>query len=116
GIEFRLMLVGSEDTSGTAKGPISDTVEKYAKQAGFLDWLIMPGRVPHEKVPEYYSLVDIAPFPRKPLPVTEMVSPMKPLEAMAMEKTIVVSSVGALAEMVENEVTGLVFAKGSVDS
>ena len=76
----------------------------------------MPGRVPHEEVAVYYSLIDIAPFPRKPQPVTEMVSPMKPLEALAMEKAVVVSSVAALTEMIADGETGLVFAKGDVAS
>jgi glycosyltransferase involved in cell wall biosynthesis len=76
----------------------------------------MPGRVPHEEVTAYYSLIDIAPFPRKPQPVTEMVSPMKPLEALAMEKAVVVSSVAALVEMIADGETGLVFAKGDIAS
>src|SRR5690606_1677461 len=62
----------------------------------------------------HYSLIDIAPFPRKPLPVCEMVSPMKPLEAMAMKKAVLVSSVRALSEMVTHEHTGLIFEKGNV--
>jgi len=76
----------------------------------------MPGRVPHEQVAAYYSLIDIAPFPRKPWPVCEMVSPMKPLEAMAMEKAVVVSDVAALAEMVDRGRYGLMFAKGDVSA
>jgi hypothetical protein len=70
---------------------------------GFADWLIMPGRVPHDEVESWYSLIDICPFPRKPWPVCEMVSPMKPLEALAMEKAVVVSDVRALAEMITDE-------------
>src|SRR5690606_25433777 len=50
-----------------------------------------------------------------PLPVCEMVSPMKPLEALAMEKAVVVSDVRALAEMVRDGETGLLFRKGDVD-
>jgi SAM-dependent methyltransferase len=87
-----------------------------AAAEGFSDWLIMPGRVPHDEVEAYYSLIDIAPFPRKPLPVCEMVSPMKPLEALAMEKAVVVSSVRALTEMISDGNTGRVFEKGSLAS
>lgn len=114
GVEFRLLLVGNEDVSSSSTGGIAETITEEAKAAGYQDWLIMPGRVAHQLVPRYYSLIDIAPFPRKPLPVTEMVSPMKPLEAMAMEKAVVVSSVGALEEMVQHQKTGLVFEKGNV--
>jgi glycosyltransferase involved in cell wall biosynthesis len=116
GIEFRLLMVGNENASGQTRGPITEEIVRIAEEQGFSDWLIMTGRVPHEMVEDYYSLVDIAPFPRKPLPVCEMVSPMKPLEALAMEKAVVVSSVRALVEMIQDGRTGLVFEKGSVES
>ncbi len=116
GLVFRLMLVGNENTSGTERGPITTEIERVAAEEGLADWLILPGRVPHAEVEAYYSLIDVAPFPRKPQPVTEMVSPMKPLEALAMEKAVVVSSVRALTEMVADGETGLVFAKGDVES
>lgn len=115
GIEFRLMIVGNENTAGDDKGPITQHILDVAKDFDFEDWLIMPGRIPHEEVEEYYSLVDIAPFPRKPQPVTEMVSPMKPLEAAAMKKAIVVSSVRALTDMITDGKNGLVFEKGNIE-
>lgn len=113
-IEFRLLIVGNENTATNEKGPITQKILEVAKLFNFEDWLIMPGRIPHEEVEAYYSLIDVAPFPRKPQPVTEMVSPMKPLEAAAMKKAIVVSSVRALTDMITNEVNGLVFEKGNV--
>ncbi|MET3472409.1 glycosyltransferase involved in cell wall biosynthesis [Novosphingobium sp. 1529] len=114
GCAFRLLLVGSENTSSTMDGPIGAAIAAMAENSGFADWLIMPGRVPHEAVESWYSLIDICPFPRKPWPVCEMVSPMKPLEALAMEKAVVVSDVRALAEMIADGHTGLAFAKGDV--
>ncbi|QFU01726.1 Alpha-D-kanosaminyltransferase [Halomonas sp. THAF5a] len=116
GVVFRALLVGSEPSSRAGKGPCASEIESIAASYGFKDWLIMPGRIPHDKVSDYYSLIDIAPFTRKPLPVTELVSPLKPLEAMAMEKALVLSSVGALAEMVQDGKTGLVYEKGNIDS
>lgn len=116
GIDFRLLLVGNENASGSEKGPITEEILRVAKEEGLASKLIMPGRIPHEQVEEYYSLIDIAPFPRKPQPVTEMVSPMKPLEALSMEKAVVVSSVRALTEMVVSDKTGLVFEKGDIYS
>src|SRR5699024_9209813 len=62
------------------------------------DTVMFTGRVPHHEVEEYYSIMDICPFPRLPLPVTEIVSPLKPFEAMAMEKAVVVSSVAAIED------------------
>lgn len=114
GVVFRLMIVGNEDVSGQDAGPITESIREAVERAGFSDWLIMPGRVPHDEVPDYYSLIDIAPFPRKPQPVTEMVSPMKPLEAMAMERAVLVSSVEAMAEMIQPGTTGDVFEKGDI--
>lgn len=114
GIEFRLLLVGSENTSTKDKGPIAKMIEQYAHKYDIEDWLILPGRVPHEQVEGLYSLIDIAPFPRKPWPVCEMVSPMKPLEALAMKKAVIVSSVEALQEMIIDGQTGLVFDKNSI--
>jgi len=73
------------------------------------------GRVPHEKVTNYYSLIDIAPFPRKSLPVTEMVSPLKPFEAMALNKIILASDVAALKEIIDNGVNGFLFKKDNVN-
>ncbi len=116
GHAFRLLLVGNENTSGTETGPITRMIADEAAESGFSDWLIMPGRVPHDVVHSYYSLLDICPFPRKPWPVCEMVSPMKPLEALAMQKLVIVSSVRALVEMIDHNHTGLVFTKGDIAS
>jgi glycosyltransferase involved in cell wall biosynthesis len=116
GVDFRLMVVGSENTGTNERGPIARKILEIAGQQGFMDKLLLPGRVPHHEVEGYYSLIDVAPFPHKPQLVTEMVSPMKPLEALAMEKAVLVSSVQALAEMVVPGETGLVFEKGDIDS
>jgi len=76
---------------------------------------VFPGRVPQKDVRKWYSLVDITPFPRHSLPVTELVPPLKPYEAMAMKKAIIVSSVKALAiEIIDGE-TGLIFEKDNQD-
>jgi glycosyltransferase involved in cell wall biosynthesis len=104
GCDFRLLLVGD--------GAVFDSLKQQAQTVGLQDKIIMTGRVPHEMVEEYYSLVDIAPFPRKPWEVCELVSPLKPYEAMALEKAVVVSSTRALTEIVTHEKNGLVFNKG----
>lgn len=102
----KLLIVGDGDAL--------EALQELARQLELMDHVIFTGRVPHHEVEKYYSLVAITPFPRLPLPVCEMVSPLKPLEAMAMEKCVVVSSVAALAEMVGEGETGLVFEKGNV--
>ncbi len=102
GVDFRLLMVGSEKTEAAGGlGPITRYVQKQADKSGFTDKLIMPGRVPHDMTPSYYSLIDVVTLPRYRKPVTEMVSPIKPFEAMAMSKCLLVSGVAALAEIVE---------------
>lgn len=108
GVRFRLLLVGD--------GAESNRLRDLAARAGLTDTVLFTGRVPHEEVESYYSLIDICPFPRKPWEVCEMVSPLKPFEAMAMRKVVVVSSTHALREIVDHERTGLVFQKGDPDA
>lgn len=116
GYEFRLLIVGNENASGKEKGPITQNIIDCAMEGGILDWLILPGRIAYSDVEKYYSIIDIAPFPRKPWPICEIVSPMKPLEAFSTGKAVIVSSVDALVEMVDDGKTGLVFKKGSIES
>jgi glycosyltransferase involved in cell wall biosynthesis len=108
GIKARLLIVGD--------GAVLEDVKALAAELELGDRVIFTGRVPHDEVPDYYSLVDITPFPRKPLPVTEAVSPLKPFEAMAMEKCVLASNVAALDEIVIEGQNGMKFAKGDIDS
>jgi len=106
--DFRVLIVGS--------GVEHENLMELSKELELGDIVHFTGRVPHSEVEQYYSLVDIAPFPRLPIPVCEMVSPLKPFEAMAMEKACIVSSCAALTEIVQDEITGRVFDKGSSES
>ena len=115
GLQFRVLLVGAKPSKDSAAGLLALQLKDIAKTYGFSDWVIMPGRIAHHDVSKYYSLIDITPFTRKPLPVTELVSPIKPLEAMAMEKAVVSSSVHALSEMIIHGETGLVYEKGDIN-
>lgn len=105
---IHLLLVGS----GSAFTRLSTLVAELELS----EHVTLTGRVPFDDVHRYYSLIDIAPFPRKSLPVTEMVSPLKPFEAMAMEKAVLVSSVAVLTEIIDDGQTGLIFEKGNIDS
>lgn len=93
-------------------GAAEPMLRERAERLGLGASVTFTGRVPHDEVRRYLSLVDIAPFPRLPLPVCELISPIKPFEAMAMQKAVVVSDVAALAEFVDDGVTGRVFRKG----
>lgn len=106
GRDFRLLLVGD--------GPVFDELKRQVEAVGIQDKTIMTGRVLHDLVGDYYTLIDIAPFPRKPWKVCELVSPLKPYEAMALEKAVIVSGTRALMEIVTHDKNGLVFVKGDV--
>ncbi len=75
-----------------------------------------PGRIPHERIPAIYALSDILAFPRYSMRLTELVTPLKPLEAMAMAKPLVASNIGGHRELVRDGKTGLLFEPGSKES
>ncbi len=106
--DLRALIVGD--------GAAYQACVDWAHELNLEDYVIFTGRVPHDEVEAYYSLIDITPFPRKPLPVCEMVSPLKPFEAMAMGKCVIVSSVAALQEIIGDRPIGFVFEKGSVEA
>jgi PEP-CTERM/exosortase A-associated glycosyltransferase len=103
-----LLLVGGGEMEGELRG----LVEKTSLQSK----VVMPGRVPHEDVPRIYSLIDILVYPRYSMRLTELVTPLKPLEAMAMSKPLVASDIGGHRELIQNEVTGLLFGPGDVSA
>ena len=98
--KVRLLIVGD--------GVVRPELERQAAELG-LDDAIFTGRVPHEAVKRYYSLIDVFVVPRTADRVCQLVTPMKPYEAMAMERAIVVSDVAALREIITDGETGRVF-------
>ena len=68
--------------------------------------------MPHHEVDRYYGLIDILAYPRKAMRLTELVTPLKPLEAMAQRKLVVASNVGGHRELIEDGVTGTLFPAG----
>jgi len=118
GVDMSLLLVGSSHAQGLAgEGllcPVSQRLRQLAGELGFAEFLALPGRVAPEALADYYALIDLVVIPRKPLPVCELVSPIKPLEAMAFGKPLLVSSVGPLREVVEQSAAGRCFQAGNV--
>jgi len=72
----------------------------------------MPGRIDHERIPGVYALTDILAYPRHSMRLTDLVTPLKPLEAMAMGKVFVASDVGGHKELVRHNQTGVLFPAG----
>ena len=68
------------------------------------------GRVPHCEVERYYALCDVMAYPRKASRLTDLVTPLKPIEAMAQGKLVAASSVGGHRELIADGLTGTLFA------
>ena len=105
--DFHVIIVGDGHHQARLHG--------LAAELDLADVVTFTGRVPHAEVPRYLSLFDITPFTRLPLPVCELISPIKPFESMAMGKAVISSSVAALTEIVAPDERGLVFEKGSAE-
>jgi PEP-CTERM/exosortase A-associated glycosyltransferase len=71
--------------------------------------VLFAGQIPHQRVRDYYSLIDIFVCPRRRMRLTELVTPLKPLEAMAMGRAVLASNVGGLAELIDDGTTGVLF-------
>ena len=90
-------------------GPEEDRLRALAGELGLGDSVVFAGRVPNEKMRRYYDLVDMLVFPRVSTRLTELVTPLKPLEAMAQERIVVASSVGGHRELIRDRETGYLF-------
>jgi glycosyltransferase involved in cell wall biosynthesis len=100
----KLLLVGG--------GPMEAALRRQAAASPAAGQIVFAGRVPHDEVEQYYSLIDILAYPRKAMRLTELVTPLKPLEAMAQGRLVAASSVGGHRELIEDGVTGTLFPPG----
>ena len=106
--DAHLLLVGG--------GPRQDALKLQAEQSEASAAIRFVGRVPHEQVERYYALADIMAYPRKKSRLTDLVTPLKPLEAMAQGKLVAASDVGGHRELIEDGVTGTLFAADDPDA
>ncbi|MDX9839664.1 MAG: glycosyltransferase, exosortase A system-associated [Azoarcus sp.] len=106
--DIRLLLVGG--------GVQEEALRRQAAREGVADRVIFTGRVPHSRVQKYYELIDVLAYPRLPIRLTELVTPLKPLEAMAQGRMFVASDVGGHRELVKHGETGFLFKAGSVEA
>ncbi|MEL6487614.1 MAG: TIGR04063 family PEP-CTERM/XrtA system glycosyltransferase [Pseudomonadota bacterium] len=100
--DARLLLVGGGECDGEWRAAAAALPEP--------DAVIFTGRVPHAEVERYYSLIDILAYPRKASRLTDLVTPLKPLEAMAQRRLVAASNVGGHRELITDGVTGALFA------
>jgi PEP-CTERM/exosortase A-associated glycosyltransferase len=101
---LRLLLVGG--------GPQDAALKAQVAAAGIADKVVFTGRVPHSEVQRYYELIDVLAYPRLPIRLTELVTPLKPLEAMAQGRMFVASDVGGHRELIRHGETGFLCPAG----
>lgn len=99
--ELRLLLVGG--------GPCLQEVTALVQELGLAQRVVITGRVPHPDIARYYSVVDALCYPRRPMRLTELVTPLKPLEAMAQGRLVLASDIGGHRELIRHGETGMLF-------
>ena len=98
---IRVLLVGG--------GPQDAALKAQAIDLGVAAHVVFTGRVPHDQVQRYYDLVDVLVYPRLKMRLTDLVTPLKPLEAMAQGRLLAASDVGGHKELIEDGKTGILF-------
>ena len=106
--KVRLLLVGG--------GPEEAALRALAERLGVAAKVVFAGRVPHQYVHRYSSIVDVFAFPRHSMRLTELVTPLKPLEAMAHGRLVLASDVGGHKELIRDGETGVLFRADDVAS
>jgi len=106
--DIRILLVGG--------GPQENNLKTLAIQLGIEDKVVFTGRVPHDQVQRYYNLINILVYPRLRMRLTDLVTPLKPLEAMAQGKILMASDVGGHLELIQDKKTGFIFKSDNADA
>jgi phosphatidylinositol alpha-1,6-mannosyltransferase len=102
--DFRCVIVG--------QGPRRDLIEEIASASDATDVVVFTGAADHLHVADYYALIDVFVVPRSAERAASLVTPLKPFEAMAMGRPIVISDLPALREIAAPDERGLVFPPG----
>jgi glycogen(starch) synthase len=105
---LKLLIIGT--------GPEEQKLRESANTHGVQDRVIFAGQLAHESAVKAYAAVDTLVYPRSPMKLTDLVTPLKPLEAMALGRVCIASDVGGHRELIEDGVTGLLFRAGDVDA
>ncbi|MDO9635808.1 MAG: glycosyltransferase, exosortase A system-associated, partial [Thiobacillus sp.] len=105
--DVKLLLVGG--------GPQDTALKQQVMTLDLMDRVVFTGRVPHAEVNRYYDLVDVLVYARHRMRLTDLVTPLKPLEAMAQGRLMVASDVGGHQELIVDGKTGVLFRAGDTD-
>jgi PEP-CTERM/exosortase A-associated glycosyltransferase len=97
-------------------GPQEPELRRMVADLGLSEQVRLHGRVPNAEVDRYYRLIDLLVYPRRPMRLTDLVTPLKPLEAMAQGRILVASDVGGHRELIQDGQTGYLFAAGDAEA
>lgn len=106
--DFKFVIVGEGEKFAEVKAAV--TAHKAQ------EYVVITGRVPFADVKRYYSIMDVMVYPRRSVRIAELVTPLKPLEAMAQGIAVIGSNIGGIRELIEHERTGLLFPPDDVDA
>ena len=99
--DLKLLLVGDGEMKAKLQAQIPDSFRAH---------FVFTGNVPHEDVQRYYSVMDMLVYPRISSRLTRMTTPLKPLEAMAMERAVIGSDIGGIGELIQHNETGVLIS------
>ena len=102
--KIKILLVG--------QGPDESRLKKITNSLGLENHVVFVGPVPHREIQKFYNLMDIMIYPRRSMRLTELVTPLKPLEAMALNRVVIASNVGGHRELIRDGETGYFFQAG----
>lgn len=105
---LKILLVGA--------GGNEQDLRALAGRLNLQNRVIFTGRVEHSQIRRYYSLVDIFVYPRMSTRLTNMVTPLKPLEAMADGRLVLASDVGGHQELITHKLNGILFKANDAES
>lgn len=97
-------------------GPEESALRKLTRDLGLQERVIFAGRVPNDQVHKFYGIIDLLIYARFSMRLTELVTPLKPLEAMAQGRIFVASDVGGHRELIKDGETGFLFKAGDIRS
>lgn len=103
--DTRLVLVGT--------GEMEPMLRSQIEKLGMNGKVVLAGRIEGDRIPGIYALIDILVYPRYSMRLTELVTPLKPLEAMAMRKVLIASNIGGHRELIRHAENGLLFPPGN---
>ncbi|NOT12677.1 MAG: glycosyltransferase, exosortase A system-associated [Methylococcaceae bacterium] len=106
--EIRVLLVGG--------GPQEALIKQKVQELKLDSLVLFTGRIAHDQVQDYYNQVDIFVYPRLSMRLTDLVTPLKPLEAMAQGRMVVASDVGGHKELITNAQNGYLFKANDADA